>query len=127
GAGTMEPALRALAAPLGRAVVFLGARADVPDLLAASDVVVLASLAEALPTALMEAAAAGRPCVATRVGGVPEIVDDGVTGLLVPPSDAPALARALTCLARDPALRADMGRAARERAEARFSLDAQID
>jgi glycosyltransferase involved in cell wall biosynthesis len=127
GAGETEPALRALAAPLGKAVDFLGARADAPDLLAASDVVVLASLAEALPTALMEAAAAGRPCVATRVGGVPEIVEDGVTGLLVPPGDSAALARALIRLAREAALRVGMGRAARERAEAQFSLDAQVE
>jgi hypothetical protein len=82
----------------------LGARDDVPRLLAACDVVVHASvLAEPFGRVLVEAMLAGRPVVATRAGGVPEVVTDGETGVLVPPGDARALTEALDALRRDPA------------------------
>lgn len=126
GGGPREEELRERASPLGRTVRVLGARTDMPRLLAACDLVALPSWGEALPTALMEAAAAGRPVVATRVGGVPEVVDHGRTGLLVPAGDAAALAAAVVSLLNEPCRAASMGRAAAERARADFGLDRQV-
>lgn len=123
GDGELASQLRCAARSHGGSVVFLGHREDVPELLAACDVVALPSFAEAQPTVLMEAAAAGRPVVATRVGGIPEVVDDGTTGLLVPPGDVRALAAAIAALLADPARAAAFGGAARARAERCFSLD----
>jgi glycosyltransferase involved in cell wall biosynthesis len=103
-------------------VHFAGHRSDVPALMCAMDVVVSASIGfESLPTVLLEASAQGRPIVATDVGGVREIVEDGRTGWVVPPGNAGALADAI-----DSALGAkgaEMGRAARKSAITRFSLD----
>lgn len=100
-------------------VHFLGFRDDIDRVLAASDLVVHPSLADALPTALVHALAAGRPIVATRVGGIPEIVaEDG--GVLVPPNDADALAAAIDELAVDPDTMRLMGKHNRERYEAEF-------
>lgn len=129
GDGGRREALEALAGRLGvgDAVRFLGHRDDVPRLLAACDVVALPSRAEALPTALLEAAAAGRPAVATRVGGTPEVVVHGETGLLVEPDDPDALARALADLLLDPERARRLGRAARRRAEERFDLGLQVE
>jgi glycosyltransferase involved in cell wall biosynthesis len=126
GSGEMEGELRARAAHLGGTVQFLGHRVDIPELMDASDLVVLPSLAEALPTVAMEAAAAGRAVVATRVGGTPEVVEDGVTGLLVPPGDAQALAQAIMTVLRDAEGRAAMGVAARQRAHGAFGIEAQV-
>lgn len=108
-------------------VAFLGFRTDVPELLAASDLVVLPSLAEALPTVLLEAAAAGRPVVATRVGGTPEVVEDGRTGALVPPGDVEALGGAVADLLEDGVRARRFGRAARTLAKRRFGLQRQVD
>ena len=135
GAGDEAERLRALAAPLGGSVRFLGHRSDVPEILAASDVVVLPSLQEALPTVLIEAAAAARPVVATDVGGVRDVVVDGVTGLLVGivaregVSVVPAepLADAVAQLLADPGRCRAMGQAGRERARELFTLDRQVD
>src|SRR2546422_11214590 len=80
-----------------------------------------------MPVSLMEAAACGVPAVAPAVGGIPELVDDGVTGLLVPVGDTQALAAALEQLLRNPELAARMGMAARRRVEERFSLMGQVD
>lgn len=126
GDGPLEGALRARAAPLGEAVVFLGRRDDVPALLAACDLVVLPSFTEALPTALLEAAAAGRPVVATRTGGTPEVVRDGVTGVLVPPDDPGMLADAMAALLTDPARSRAMGAVARRLARRLFGIDEQV-
>jgi glycosyltransferase involved in cell wall biosynthesis len=90
-------------------------------------VAVLSSENEGMPVSLMEAAACGVPAVATSVGGVPELVEDGVTGVLTPPGDARALTAGLEQLLRDPARTARMGQAARRRAEERFSLARQVD
>jgi glycogen(starch) synthase len=92
--------------------------AQVPAVLASLDVLVLPSAYEELGSVLIEAMAAGLPVVATRVGGIPEVVADGETGLLVPPGDAPALAAAVDRLLADPALAKRLGASARSRAAA---------
>lgn len=128
GQGSLEPQAREKAAAAGVAprVHFLGVRQDVPGLLAASDLCALASSWEGSPVALMEALAAGLPAVATAVGGVPELVADGETGLLVPPGDSRRFAAALSRLLSDPSLRAAMGRAA-ARSAGRFDARNMID
>lgn len=123
------PAYRArlleLTADLGLsdAVRWLGLRADIPNLMAAADVVVLASDWEGLGLVVMEAAMAGRPVVATAVGGVPEILQHGQTGLLVSRDDEQALASGLRVLLLDPERRARMGAAARRHAANAFDLE----
>ena len=105
GDGPLRPELEAQAAALGISdkVIFAGFRPDVADVLAASDVFVLSSLWEGMPVALLEAMAAGCTAVSTDVGGVAQVLQDGVTGLLVPPSDPEALAAALLRCVTDPA------------------------
>jgi L-malate glycosyltransferase len=103
-----------------------GAVADVPGFLAGLRVAVLCSHAEGMSNALLEYMAAGRAVVATAVGAAPDLVEDGVHGLLVPPGDASALAGAIDRLLRDPALAARMGRAARTRAFQRYSREAMV-
>ena len=97
-------------------VVFTGFREDARRLMAAMDVFVLASLQEGLSIALIEAMALGRPTVVTRVGGLPEVVEDGVEGLVVPPEDSQALAQAIWALLADESRRRHMGERARRRA-----------
>lgn len=109
-----------------RLATWLGRRDDVPRLLAAADIILQPSRSEGLPLALMEAASAGCAMVASRVGGVPEVIEDGGSGLLVPPDDAAALADAIARLAADPALAEALGRSARKGFEARFSIDTMI-
>jgi glycosyltransferase involved in cell wall biosynthesis len=106
---------------LGDRVVFTGLRGDVPELLDEVTVSVLPSLSEGLSNAILESMAAGVPVVATAVGGNPEAVKDGVTGLLVPPGDPAALAGAICTLLEDGELAARLGRAGRDRVEERFS------
>jgi glycosyltransferase involved in cell wall biosynthesis len=98
---------------LGRRVQLLGYRTDTADILAASDFFVLASAHEGLPVAMMEAMAMGLPVVATWVGGIPSMVASGAEGLLVPPSDPEALARAMGEVASAPDGRSAMAAAAR--------------
>jgi glycosyltransferase involved in cell wall biosynthesis len=107
-------------------VLFLGHRADVPDILQASDVFVLNSGSEGMSNALLEALAAGLPCVATAVGGNPELVRDGENGFLVPPRQSAPLARALATLLQDSSLRQRMGARSRALAAREYSLDAMI-
>jgi glycosyltransferase involved in cell wall biosynthesis len=123
GDGERRAALEALAAELGLAdrAHFLGWRRDLPAVYADLDVVCLTSLNEGSPVALIEAMAAGRPVVATAVGGVPEVVQDGVSGLLVPPRDPAALAAAIAGLLAEPARAAALGRAARAAVYPRYS------
>lgn len=106
--------------------VFLGFRADVPEILADLDVFVLSSVSEGLSIATIEAMAAGKPVVVTRSGGPPEVVEDGRTGLLVPPADPQALASRICELLRNPGLAATLSRNARAEAESRFSLARMI-
>lgn len=115
------------AAGLDGRIEFLGSRRDVPDLLAACDIAVLASHEEGFPNAVIEAMAAGKPTVATAVGGVPEALKHGETGLLVPAHNPSALGEAILQLANDPARCAAMGRAARARAHQLFGLEACVE
>lgn len=103
-------------------VELVGERSDVPDLLATSDIFVLTSNWEGLPLTIIEAMMTGLPVVASRVGGVAELVEDGVTGFLVPPGDLPSLAAVCQKLLKDPELRRKMGQAGREKALLEFSL-----
>jgi glycosyltransferase involved in cell wall biosynthesis len=128
GEGPAERELSELCASLelGDRVRFLGRRGDVPDLLACADLYVSSSLREGLPGSVIEAQASGLPCVVTRCGGPEEVVVDGTTGLVVPPGDADALARAVVTLSRDAGLRARMAAAARENAR-RFDLSRMVE
>jgi glycosyltransferase involved in cell wall biosynthesis len=108
-------------------VVFTGYRPDVPALLPHVSVSVQPSLSEGLSNVILESMAAGVPVVATRVGGTAEVVVDGQTGLLVPPADPPSMARALTRLLDDPALRQRMGAAGRKVVEHRFSVERMVE
>ncbi len=108
-------------------IVFAGERKDVPRLMAACDVFVLASLWEGFGLVFVEAMAAARPVVATRVSAVPEVVADGETGLLVPPEDVPALAGAIIRLCGDAAERRRMGRNGYQRVRERFTAGRMVD
>lgn len=124
GEGPFRPEVERMAAPLGDRVLLAGQRNDVMDVLDATDVLLHPTRIDALPTALIEAAAAGVPVVSTVVGGVPEIVVDGTTGVLVaPPVATEPVAAALEALLADPARRAAMGAAARARFEERFTAE----
>jgi len=127
GAGSLDAALRADAAAHGLDVRFTGFRPDVARCLAAADVSVLPSLHEGLGVAALEAMAAGRPVVASRVGGLAEVVVDGETGALVPPRDAHALAEALRALAASADARSRMGAAGAARVRAHFSAAAMAE
>jgi glycosyltransferase involved in cell wall biosynthesis len=125
GDGELRPQIEAHAARAGLAPMrlgFLGFRNDVSDLLDAADLVVSSSRFEALPTVLLQALGAGRPVVATDVGGVPEVVTEA-EGILVPPADAAALAAAITRLATDSNLQAQLGAAGLRRFSARFEAE----
>ncbi len=128
GEGSYESVYRREVEALGcqDLVHFLGFRRDMPDLMAAADVVVLPSVAEAFGLVLAEALFLGVPVVATRVGGIPEIVDDGVDGVLVPPADSAALADALAALVGDPARRSALAGRGRAKVVERFSFERMV-
>lgn len=125
GRARAEALARELA--LGPALRFLGIRRDVPELLAACDVLVMSSLWEGLGLVFLEAMASRLPILATRVSAVPEVVLEGETGLLVAPGDPAELARAMVGLARDPALRERLGRAGAARLRAVFALERMVE
>jgi glycosyltransferase involved in cell wall biosynthesis len=106
---------------------FLGCRDDVPRILSSCDIGVLPSKAEGLPNAVLEYLAAGLPTVASRVGGNAEIVQDGETGLLVPPQDASALAEAVLRLMRNPDFAGNLGKNGREYVVAHFSFQRMLE
>jgi glycosyltransferase involved in cell wall biosynthesis len=124
GAGPLDAELRA-AAPEG--VTFLGRVSPIGSVYERNAVAVVPSRGEGFGMVALEAAERGRPAIVAAVGGLPEIVADGETGLVVPPNDAPALAEAIVRLVRDPELVARYGAAARRRALSRFSADANAD
>jgi glycosyltransferase involved in cell wall biosynthesis len=127
GEGPLRPALIARAGAEGLAAHFAGQRDDVADLLALCAVVVLPSRQEAFGRVLVEAMAARVPVVATAVGGIPEVCTNGVTGLLVPPEDADALAQAITATLTDQPTTAARVAAAAADVRARFDLAAHAD
>lgn len=106
---------------------FLGHRDDVPELLAKADLLVLPSEMEAFPNAIIEAMAAGLPVVATAVGGIPELVEDGRTGRLVPPGNPEALAAALVEVLSEPDRAAEYGRAGRRSVEQTYSFERMVE
>jgi glycosyltransferase involved in cell wall biosynthesis len=130
GEGSLDGSLRELAASLpglaARRIVFTGRREDVAAITAEIDVAVLPSLREAQGISILEAMARRKPVVASAVGGIPEVLTNGLDGLLVPPADPLALAEACIRLACSPSLRSRMGEAGRATVEARFSLDAMV-
>jgi len=128
GGGDLEEYLRDLASEVGVAdrVHVLGPRKDVPALMHAIDVFAMPSIWEGFGLVLLEAMAAGRPIVASRVATIPEVVVDGETGLLVPAGDPVALADALAQLAHDPALARRLGEAGRERLRQHFSIEKMV-
>jgi len=117
---------RAQSLGLGDTVRFLGQRRDVPDLMRGFDCFVLSSVIEGMPNALLEAMALGRPVVTTAAGGSAEVVVDGDCGLVVPPGDAPALARAIESLLRDLQRARTFGERAERRVRESFSLEAML-
>ena len=130
GEGSEADALKAQAAALGtataRRVIFTGRREDISAVTADLTVAVVPSLREAQGISILEAMARRRPVVATEVGGIPEVITDGVDGLLVPPADPAGLAMAIGSLLRDPRLRERLGEAGYRTVAERFSIDAQV-
>jgi glycosyltransferase involved in cell wall biosynthesis len=128
GEGSRRDALEALARDLHIAhrVVFTGRRDDVPAVTAALDVAVLPSYREAQGLSILEALALSRPVVASDVGGIPEVITDGVTGLLVPPHDADALAAAIVRLLRDHPYADTLGRAGHDMVHDRFDIGTMV-
>jgi glycosyltransferase involved in cell wall biosynthesis len=128
GDGPERSRLEALVRELGLTdvVMLLGRRLDVPDILAELDVAVCASNYEGTPLAVIEYMGAGLPIVATRVGGVPDLIEDGVHGVLVEPGDPAGLAAAIDDLLSDPARASELGAQARERRRREFGLDLMI-
>jgi glycosyltransferase involved in cell wall biosynthesis len=112
---------------LARSCLFLGYQEDVAPWYAICDAVVLTSASEGTPVTIIEALAAGRPVVATKVGGVPDVVDEGETGFLVRPHDTHALAERLEILAGDPVRRRAMGELGRERVLERYAVERLVD
>jgi len=128
GDGELRDHLTALSVELGleESVRFLGFRSDVERVLRAFDLFVLCSSTEGLPISLLEAMAAGRPVVATSVGGIPDLLRNGAAGVLVPPHSPEALADAILKLLSDPSARASYAQAGRREVETRFSLNKMV-
>jgi glycosyltransferase involved in cell wall biosynthesis len=128
GVGFLEQELKSTAERMGvlDRVRFLGRRDDVPALLEAADVFVFPSLFEGFGVALLEACAAGKACIATSVGPIPEIITNKETGVLVPSANPEALASAIDWLVQDPGLIAAYGASAKRRVHARFSISDSV-
>jgi glycosyltransferase involved in cell wall biosynthesis len=126
GGGPRLDAIRAQASPAGDGVLVLGERSDVPELMGAADVVCLSSDVEGVPMTVLEAMAVGRPVIATDVGGVRDAVVAGQTGVLVPPRDPAAFARALVALAGDPDRARRMAAEGRRRYLEHFTIEERV-
>jgi L-malate glycosyltransferase len=128
GDGPQRSALERLCADLklGANVVFAGRRQEAAEVVKGFDFSVLGSSEESLPNAVMESMAAGVPVVSTRVGGVPELVDDGEQGLLVPFGDVEAMAKAISWMLEHPDERRRMGDSGRQRIATRFSIEQMV-
>lgn len=128
GGGPQRASLEQLIADLGleRTVTLLGPRSDVADLLACCDIGICSSHREGTPLTILEYMDAGLPVVATRVGGIPEMIEDGVHGLLVEPRDPEGLALAVAKLLGDRRRAAEMGRRGRQRRRTEFDIDAMV-
>jgi glycosyltransferase involved in cell wall biosynthesis len=128
GDGEERPRLEALVRELGltETVLLLGHRSDVPDLVASFDVAVCCSDSEGSPLSVLEYMEAAKPVVATRVGGVPDLIDDGVHGLLVERRDPAGLAEAVATLLRDPERARRIGERGRERRRREFAIDVMV-
>ena len=128
GEGSRLESLQEQARELGIAerVVFTGRRDDIPAVTAALDIAVLPSYREAQGLTILEAMALSRPVIASNVGGIPEMIDDGVTGILVPPHDADALSTAIGRLLRDHQLADTLGRAGHDLAHDRFCIEGMV-
>ncbi len=129
GEGELRPALeqQIRELDLGKHVVLAGFREDVLGLMRSADLFVMSSVTEGLGSTLLDAMAFELPVAGTRAGGIPEAVEHGLTGLLVPPGNAEALAAAIVQLLGDPALRERMGAAGRERVEQQFGLTRLVE
>lgn len=129
GEGELRPALERQIKEmhLEKHVLLPGFRSDVLSLLKAFDIFVMSSVTEGLGTSLLDAMAAARPIVATRAGGIPEVVIDEETGLLVPARDHERLANAIVRLLKDPGLRQRLAQAGSSRVRAEFSVDRMVD
>lgn len=123
GDGSMQASYKVLAKGCEASIIFAGYRSDVPDLMRAADIFALPSLSEGAANVVMEASASGLAVVATDVGGIPEIIEEGVTGLLVKPKDPDGLYRALKRLVEDPRLAAEMGLQGRKRMVERYGWE----
>ena len=129
GDGELREELQKFAVDLGLTehCLFLGVRHDIPEVLAAMDLLVLPSLSEGMPYVALEGMAMGKPVVATAVNGVPELIQDGVTGLLVPRKDPVALVKAIEIVLANPHVAASFGLAARRLVEQTYSTERWID
>ncbi|MFO7695412.1 MAG: glycosyltransferase [Vicinamibacterales bacterium] len=129
GEGELRPALTRQIKHLGleHRVSLAGFRPDILSLLKGLDLVVMSSITEGLGTSILDAMAAAKAVVGTAAGGIPEAVDDGVTGLVVPPHNAGALADAILTLLKDEPLRRRMGEAGLARVRERFNVDRMVD
>lgn len=125
GDGPLKQDLQQIITGLGikQAVRLIGARSDIPALLNWADVFALPSLSEGLPISLLEAMSAGLPVVVSQVGGISEVIEDGINGLLVPPSDSAALGSSIIRLLSNPGLRVELGVAAKSLVEHEYTLD----
>jgi glycosyltransferase involved in cell wall biosynthesis len=112
---------------LEKHVFLVGFRPDILSVHKAFDIFVMSSVTEGLGTSLLDAMGCGKPIVATTAGGMPEVVDDGRTGLLVPPRDHQAMANAIVTLLTDESARQDMGAAGLARVRARFSAERMVE
>jgi glycosyltransferase involved in cell wall biosynthesis len=128
GEGEQREDLEALAGTLGISehVSFLGVRNDLPDLLSAADSVLMPSLTEGFPRVAIEAMAAGKSVIATKVGGVPEAITHGQSGILVQPKNIESMSTALVELVRDVELQARLSVAARKHVEQNYSVEKYV-